>query len=263
MNTATINALIENPSGFLAVFIFEPLPSAMLAYYLVWLTMRPNDGSKIRNSFFWHSCGVATTVIFSSIFRIIAIATFAGHSAYDPPAEDGVLAFYIFIVPALVATGYVALLKPFRIPVNTTESGKHSRQESLLSEFNPFRCTTEITRRLSIALLSASLLAWFTWIGVASDGFSGVKPVGWLLIFGAPLGTFIALRIALPILRHIPKDVRLIISTSLIWMFIVGAWGYIWQWDDELSLERYLALFALPPIGGWLAFLLWKWSRAG
>lgn len=132
-----------------------------------------------------------------------------------------------------------------------------------MSGFNPFGCTTEMTRRLSIALLSISLLAWITWIGIVSDGFSEVKPIGWLLLFGAPLGTYITLLIVLPILRKTPKDVRFMISASLIWLFMVGAWGYIWQWEGELSFERYLALFSLPPVGAWLAFLLWKWSKAG
>lgn len=262
MNTEIIHVLIEHPSVIVGHFIIEPLPVGVLAYYLVWVAMRPKYRREIENSFFWHSCGVVATVIGSSIFRIIAMATFAGHSAYDPPAEDGSLVFYKFIVPALVAAGYVALLKFFRISVNTAEPGKHSGQESLLSGFNPFRCTTETTRRLSIILSIASMLAWFAWVGVESDGFSGVKPIAWLLIFGAPVCTYIMLLIILPVLRKAPKDVRFMVSASLIWVFMVGAWGYIWEWDDELSFERYMALFALPSIGAWLAFLLWKWSKA-
>jgi hypothetical protein len=114
MNTATINALFEYPDAFIGKFIAEPLAGAALAYWLVWLAMRPKDGRKMDGSFLWHSCGVAATVIASTIFRIIAMVTFAGRSAYDPIAIGGGAGFYMLIVPAVVAAGYIVWLKKKR-----------------------------------------------------------------------------------------------------------------------------------------------------
>jgi hypothetical protein len=130
-----------------------------------------------------------------------------------------------------------------------------------LNSFNPFRCTTEVTRRLSVGLLIISLLAWGTWVGFVSDGFTEVKPIGWLIFFGAPIAVYLALLAALPLLRMSPREVRLLVSANLMWIFLVGTWGFIWQWENMFSLEQYLALFVLPSIGAWLAFLLWKWTK--
>jgi hypothetical protein len=47
MNTAMINGLIEYPFAFFLKLIAEPLAGAALAYYLVWLAMRPKDGRKV------------------------------------------------------------------------------------------------------------------------------------------------------------------------------------------------------------------------
>lgn len=116
MNTAIIGALIEHPSVFVGKFIAEPLAGAALAYGLVWLAMRPKDGRKIDGSFFWHSCGVAATVIGSAIFRIIAMVTFAGRSAYEPVAGSGGAGFYMLFIPAVVAAGYIAWLKKKTLP---------------------------------------------------------------------------------------------------------------------------------------------------
>ena len=111
MNTAIIGALIENPRVFFLMFIVEPLAGAALAYGLVWLVMRPKDGRKMDSSFLWHSCGIAATVVGSAIFRIMAMVTFAGRSAYEPAAEGGAAGFYMLIVPAVVAAGYITWLK--------------------------------------------------------------------------------------------------------------------------------------------------------
>jgi hypothetical protein len=66
-----------------------------------------------------------------------------------------------------------------------------------------------------------------------------------------------------PILRNATREVRCLVSVGLLWLFLVAAWGYIWDWENSLSFERYLALFVLPPIGSWLGFALWKWTKAG
>lgn len=133
--------------------------------------------------------------------------------------------------------------------------------KSKFSRINPFRCTTETTRRISNTLFSIPLLTWLACIGVASEGYSGVKPIGWLLIFGAPICIYVFLLVILPIVRDFPKDIRFVTSISLIWIFMIGIWSYILQWDEYLSPGRYLALFTLPPISIWLVFCLWKWSK--
>jgi hypothetical protein len=111
MNTAIIVALLNNPSVLIGKFIAEPLAGAALAYGLVWLAMRPKDGRKVGNPLMWHSIGITTTVIGSSLFRIVAMATFAGRNAYEPVAESGGSGFYLLIIPAVVAAAYIAWLK--------------------------------------------------------------------------------------------------------------------------------------------------------
>lgn len=111
MNTAIINVLIEHPSVFFLKLIVEPLAGAVFAYGLVWLAMRPKDGRKVHNPFLWHSCGMTATIIGSAIFRIIAMVTFAGRGAYEPASETGAAGFYVLIIPAIVAAGYIAWLK--------------------------------------------------------------------------------------------------------------------------------------------------------
>lgn len=111
MNTAMINGLIEYPFVFFLKLIAEPLAGAALAYYLVWLAMRPKDGRKVHSPFLWHSCGLAATVIGSAIFRVIAMVTFAERSAYEPASEAGAAGLYILIIPAIIAVGYITWLK--------------------------------------------------------------------------------------------------------------------------------------------------------
>lgn len=93
-------------------FIAGLLPGAALAYGLVWLAMRrkvPN----IVNSFLRHSLGVLVAVAGATLFRVVAMATFAGRSAYDPVAGSGSAGFYGLIVPAIFAAGYIVWLKKY------------------------------------------------------------------------------------------------------------------------------------------------------
>jgi hypothetical protein len=99
MNTNVINTLIENPR-LLLILSAESLPSAALAYWLVWLAMRPKTNSGIHTPFSWHLYGIATSLLGSTIFRIIAIATFAGRDAYT---GDKAL-YYPLTVSAIIAT---------------------------------------------------------------------------------------------------------------------------------------------------------------
>lgn len=100
-------------------------------------------------------------------------------------------------------------------------------------------------------------------VGVTSNGFSDVKPLGWLVIIAAPIAAYFGILAARPFLRKAPKDVRLMLGANLLWVLLVGTWGYIWEWEDTFTFERYVAFFILPSIIGWTSFLLWKWYRAG
>jgi hypothetical protein len=111
MNTAILGALVANPSVLVGKFFAEALPGAAIAYGVVWRVMRPKDGRKVPSPVLSHAGGVFASVTGGAIFRIIAIATFAGRSAFEPAADTGAAAFYIFLVPAVVAAGYIAWLK--------------------------------------------------------------------------------------------------------------------------------------------------------
>lgn len=121
-NTAIIGALIANPSVFIGKFIAEPLAGAALAYGLVWLFMRPKDGRTVPNPFLWHALGVAAAVAGGAMFRIVAMVTFAGRSAYEPVAKTGAAGFYLLIVPAIAAAGYIAWLKTRMAPKSVAAS---------------------------------------------------------------------------------------------------------------------------------------------
>jgi hypothetical protein len=131
-----------------------------------------------------------------------------------------------------------------------------------MTAFNPFRCESEIGRRLGIAVFGVSVVGWLAWVGIVSDGFNTMKPIGWTFLFGLPVAVYFLLRLALPMLRKTTRDIRLLLSACAMWTFSIAAWGYIAQWEEELSPKRFLALIALPPFGFCLAFLLWKWSKA-
>ncbi len=164
MNTAIIAALIRNPDVFFLTFIAQPFFGAVLAYGIVWLVMRPKDGRKMEKFFFWHSCGIAATVIGSAIFRIMAMVTFAGRSAYEPAAEGGVAGFYMLIVPAIVAAGYIKWLKNGTnyVPV---VSIKDDFTETVTCNHSPISLQTVIDEEGVYALIAQELET-----GVADKG---------------------------------------------------------------------------------------------
>jgi len=106
-----VDLLVRYPSVFFLSFIIEPLAGAAFSYGLVWVVMRPKAEKRMRKAVFWHSCGLAVTVIGSALFRVMAMVTFAGQSAYKPVASTGAMGFYMLIVPAIVAAVYIGLLK--------------------------------------------------------------------------------------------------------------------------------------------------------
>lgn len=115
MNAALIGFFIEHPS-LISGHIAKALPDAALAYGLVWIVIRPIDRSTFNNSILGHLCGIAVTAVGSVIFSILASATFAGNSAYNPALGSGGYFFYMLIVPAIVAAAYIQLLKIKPLP---------------------------------------------------------------------------------------------------------------------------------------------------
>lgn len=127
---------------------------------------------------------------------------------------------------------------------------------------NPLQCRTTFSRRLSISILFVALITWIGWVAVASDGFSSVHPIGWLVFFGLPVVVYLALLFGVRIYSKAPnsKTIRYVISANIIWIFVVSAWGFIWNWDNVFREEEYIALFVLPILGSWLSIFLWRWS---
>lgn len=107
MNKNLISTMMANPYVFFEKFVVEALPAALFAYGLVWLVMRPKDGRYVPSPFLWHLYGVIAAVVSGAVFRTIAMVTFAGRVAYEP--EAAAAGFYLMIVPASVATAYVAV----------------------------------------------------------------------------------------------------------------------------------------------------------
>ncbi|GAB3660967.1 hypothetical protein GCM10028813_38470 [Ramlibacter alkalitolerans] len=112
-------------------------------------------------------------------------------------------------------------------------------------------------------MAALALIAWVVWVGTTSNGFDQIKPMGWLVFAAAPAVAYLLLLVVLPLVRGTLKDVRLLLSATVMWSFLLAAWGYIWDWESHLASERYIALFVLPPTGLCLGLLLWRWSKAG
>lgn len=112
MNTGIFDLVIEYPLVFVGELIFAALPGTFLAYGVVWLTMRPKNGEKLRSPvWFWHLLGLVSTLFGTAILRFLAMLTFAGRSALEPPTETGEAGLYILLLPAFVAIIYINWLK--------------------------------------------------------------------------------------------------------------------------------------------------------
>jgi hypothetical protein len=131
-----------------------------------------------------------------------------------------------------------------------------------MSRFNPLFCTTERSRRVSISLLIVALLSWVIWVGIASNGFSKLHHDDWYVVFGAPVAAYAAVLAISQVHRKGSREVRFLFSLNIMWAFLIGAWGYIWNWEYHFSFEQYLGLLILPLVGLWLAFILWSWSKS-
>lgn len=123
MNTYALAALLQNPRVLVGSFIAEPLPSAVLAYGLMWFFLRPKDGRKIQNYFLWHMLGILLITFSSAAIRIFAMITFAGRSAYEPSAASGAMGIYYFLVPMILAYAYISWVKRRAVlaPTNNPE----------------------------------------------------------------------------------------------------------------------------------------------
>jgi len=110
MSDSLIAVLFAHPRLIAAHLFAEALPACALAYGVVWLFMRPT-GAKLPNPVRWHLIGLVVTLTGSAVIRLVAIATIAGHHAFNPPAEGGGAAFYLLILPAVISYFYFRWLK--------------------------------------------------------------------------------------------------------------------------------------------------------
>ena len=133
------------------------------------------------------------------------------------------------------------------------------KQITLLSNFPSWARTPKKLHKIAFGIL---LAIWLFWLGIASEGFSNVRLEGWVIIVAAPTVVYFALRFLINFLHRASRVARLIISANVLWIFLIATLGYIQHWGNELSPERFIALFILPPIGSWLALFLWKWSKS-
>ncbi|WP_207301407.1 hypothetical protein [Marichromatium gracile] len=116
MNQSIFDLVIENPQVFIGEFIFAALPSALLAYGVVWLIMRPRKGKKLRPpTWNWHLIGILSSLFGAATLRFLAMATFAGRSAFEPAAENGEAGIYLLVLPAIIAAFYISWLKSRRL----------------------------------------------------------------------------------------------------------------------------------------------------
>ena len=142
MNTAILGALVAHPSVLVGKLFAEALPGAAIAYAIVWWAMRPKDGRKVAHPFLSHAGGVFASVTGAAIFRIIAMATFAGRSAFEPAADTGAAGFYTLLVPAVVAAGYIAWLKSHlanQLKLRTTSNSGNDAYAAALAEIEEGR----------------------------------------------------------------------------------------------------------------------------
>jgi hypothetical protein len=119
------------------------------------------------------------------------------------------------------------------------------------------------TEKLARVLFAVFVIAWGVWFNSMTNGFNYVQPVGWLIIIAVPLAVFFALPPSINYLKRSSSDVRKVFSANVMWVFVVAAWGYVFDWHDHFyNPERYAALFILPIAGSWIGLGLWKWSKS-
>ena len=131
-----------------------------------------------------------------------------------------------------------------------------------MGRFNPYRCESDSSRRLSLVLTLIAFLAWLTWVGFVSDGFAQIQPAGWVTIFAAPTASFLVLVLLSRFIRSVvpsSKRVRIMCAGSVMWVVCLFTWGYIWRWQLHFPAGQYAALFVLPVGVAWLGLLLWVW----
>ena len=122
-----------------------------------------------------------------------------------------------------------------------------------------FMRKSEQLRRLIFGIFA---VCWFAWFYNETSGFKEVQPVGWLIILSVPAAVFFALPHLLSFLAHAARDVRFVFSANVMWIFVIAAWGYVFDWQNRFDADRYAALFILPVIGSWVGLWLWKWSKS-
>jgi hypothetical protein len=163
---------------------------------------------------------------------------------------------WLFLAPISVPLGY--WLCDSRSPEGSRPVP--DRRRGTASWLNPFGCEGESARVASVVLLPIGVLAWIGWIAAETGGFSRMKPSGWLGFVFVPVIVYGVVRLLLAVGRRLGRTSRYAWGATILWFFAVASWGFIFEWEESLTGERYAALFLLPPFGGVLAFLLWRWA---
>ena len=103
---------------------------------------------------------------------------------------------------------------------------------------------TEKLRRLIFGIY---LVCWVTWFNQVTNGFNMMQPVGWLIVLAIPAAVFFALPHLLSFLARAARDVRAVFSANVMWIFVIAAWGYVFDWqnrfDADDTLQRQVVSF--------------------
>lgn len=218
-------------------------------------------GMPIRRFSFVAKYRIAITATIATL-TVVVVVVFERASSYSGQSMSGLVAgsmgLGVWWALSRQRVGRDASPEPSRNDANRddvglTQVGRTSTagsQEKRLARFN----------RVHIGLAALALIAWFTWVGLESDGFSTVRPLGWIVIFGAPVLAYALLATLMLIAPNLSTHGRRLFSAASIWVFLAGAWGFIWDWRESFTTPQYVGLLLLPPVGFWLGYLLWRWS---
>lgn len=136
--------------------------------------------------------------------------------------------------------------------------------------FNAREDSMRKLERVGHGIATAAVVIWLLWLASVTDGFRNAREESYWIVLGISAAIYITLAfgiillgpIALRFLSKTSKEMRLVLSFNILWIFCLASWGYIMRWQHEFSGESYIALFILPCIASWLSLGLWKWSKA-
>ncbi len=104
-----LDFVLDHQLHLFSTLIAGGLAGAAVAYGVAWLLLRKHLGRSLV--WYAHIIGIAVAVIGGAVFRIVAMFIYAGEDAIYPDAASGASGFYLLVIPALIALGYIWLLK--------------------------------------------------------------------------------------------------------------------------------------------------------